>query len=111
MLMASNQAHVIKHQIPGKDPGTLVSFSRDEDLQNMKKECNELKNEGSKKLMMFLFSTSDLFDTQMGLDSTIGNSEIQNVIAVNGMDMGSRKSSSLHGLAGPSLNTLAELDG
>ena len=111
MLMACNQAHVIKHQIPGKDLGTLVSFSRDEDLQNMKKECNELKNEGSKKLMMFLFSTSDLVDTHLGLDSTIGNSEIQNVIAVNGMDMGSRKSSSLHGLAGPSLNTLAELDG
>ncbi|KAJ9692908.1 hypothetical protein PVL29_011830 [Vitis rotundifolia] len=44
------------------------------------------------------------------LDNTIGNSEIQNVVAVNGMDMGSRKSSSLHGLACPSSNTSDEFD-
>ncbi|KAL6313579.1 hypothetical protein AAG906_006947 [Vitis piasezkii] len=94
------------------DLDALVSVSCDEDLQNMMEECNELEDgEGSKKLRMFLFSTSDLDDAYFGLDSTDGDSEIQYVVAVNGMDMGSRKNSTLHGLVGSSSNNLADLDG
>ncbi|RVW25636.1 putative serine/threonine-protein kinase SIS8 [Vitis vinifera] len=95
-----------------EDLDALVSVSCDEDLQNMMEECNELEDgEGSKKLRMFLFSTSDLDDAYFGLDSTDGDSEIQYVVAVNGMDMGSRKNSTLHGLVGSSSNNLADLDG
>lgn len=111
-LMVFNQAHIIKYQLPGEDLDALVSVSCDEDLQNMMEECNELEDgEGSKKLRMFLFSTSDLDDAYFGLDSTDGDSEIQYVVAVNGMDMGSRKNSTLHGLVGSSSNNLADLDG
>lgn len=73
----------------------------------MKKECRELKGgERSKKLVLFLSSTNGLVDAQLDLDSTISDSEIQNVVVVNGMDARSRKSLSLHGLAGPSSKTL-----
>lgn len=110
-LTVFNQAHIIKYQLPGEDLDSLVSVSCDEDLQNMMEECNELEvGEGSKKLRMFLFSTSDLDDAYLGLDSTDGDSEIQYVVAVNGMDMGSRKNSNLHGFAGSSSNILDELD-
>ena len=111
-LMVFNQAHIIKYQLPGEDLDALVSVSCDEDLQNMMEECNELGDgEGSKKLRMFLFSASDLDDAYFGLDSTDGDSEIQYVVAVNGMDMGSRKNSNLQGLGGSSSNNLDELDG
>ncbi|XP_059666718.1 uncharacterized protein LOC132312386 [Cornus florida] len=107
-----NQTHTIKYQLPGEDLDALVSVSCDEDLQNMMEECSVLEDgEGSKKLRMFLFSMSDLDDSQYGLGSTDGDSEVQYVVAVNGMDMGSRKNSTLHGLASSSGNNLNELEG
>ncbi|KAM7492595.1 hypothetical protein LguiA_035516 [Lonicera macranthoides] len=107
-----NQTHAIKYQLPGEDLDALVSVSCDEDLQNMMEECNVIGDEeGSKKLRMFLFSMSDLDDTHFGLADSGGNSEIQYVVAVNGMDMGSRRGSMLHGLASSSANNLDELDG
>ncbi|KAF2317683.1 hypothetical protein GH714_039566 [Hevea brasiliensis] len=89
----------------------LVSVSSDEDLLNMMEEWNEVEDrQGSQKLRMFLFSISDLDDAQFGLGSAEGDSEIQYVVAVNGMEVGTRKNSTLHGLASSSGNNLDELD-
>jgi hypothetical protein len=106
-----NQTHVIKYQLPGEDLDALVSVSCYEDLQNMMEECSELEDrEGSQKLRMFLFSMSDLDDAQFGLGSVEGDSEVQYMVAVNGMDMVSRNSTS-HGLMSSSANILGVLDG
>lgn len=108
-----NQTHVIKYQLPGEDLDALVSVSCDEDLLNMMDEWNEVEDgEGSQKLRLFLFSTSDLDDAQFSLGSVEGDSESQFVAAVNGisMDMGSRKSVTVHGLANSSRTNLDELD-
>ncbi|KAL8147084.1 hypothetical protein AgCh_004706 [Apium graveolens] len=102
--------HSIKYQLPGEDLDALVSVSTDEDLQNMMEECSVLGDgEGSKKLRMFLFSINDLDDTNFGLASSGGDSEIQYVVAVNGMDIGLRRDSNLHGLTTSAAN-LDELD-
>uniref|UniRef100_A0A2N9ELH7 Protein kinase domain-containing protein n=1 Tax=Fagus sylvatica TaxID=28930 RepID=A0A2N9ELH7_FAGSY len=107
-----NQDHVIKYQLPGEDLDALVSVSCDEDLLNMMEECNELVDrEGAQKLRIFLFSMSDLDDAQFGLGSVDGDSEVQFMVAVNGMDMGSRKNSTLHGLVSSSANNLNMLNG
>lgn len=105
-----NQPHTIKYQLPGEDLDALVSVSCEEDLQNMKEECNLLKGgEGSQKFRMFLFSTSELDDTHFGLGSVEGDSEIHYVVAVNGMDLGSRRDSSGNGLESISANGLDQL--
>lgn len=112
ILAIYDQAHVIKYQLPGEDFDALVSVSSDEDLQNMMEECSELEDkEASQKLRMFLFSLSDLEDAQFGLGNVDGDSEIQYVVAVNGMDLGTRTSSNLNGLTSFSANNLTELDG
>ncbi|KAI5667459.1 hypothetical protein M9H77_17312 [Catharanthus roseus] len=98
----------IKYQLPGEDLDALVSVSSDEDLQNMMEECNVLEG-GSQKLRMFLFSSSDLDDSQVGLGSTEVDSEVQYVVAVNGMDFGSRRNSIA--FASTSVNNLDELLG
>ncbi|CAN0901919.1 Probable serine/threonine-protein kinase SIS8 [Linum grandiflorum] len=111
-LAIYSEAHVIKYQLPGEDLDALVSVSCDEDLLNMLEEWNEVEDkDGSQKLRMFIFSLSDLDDNHFGLGSTEGDSEIQFVVAVNGMDIGSRKGSALQGLGGSSSgNNLDELD-
>ncbi|XP_052202511.1 uncharacterized protein LOC127808147 isoform X2 [Diospyros lotus] len=88
-----NQVHTIKYQLPGEDLDALVSVSCDEDLHNMMEECNSVEHGGSQKLRMFLFSSSDLNDSQLGLGNVEGDSETQYVAAVNGMDIGSGKNS------------------
>ncbi|KAL2331026.1 hypothetical protein Fmac_018607 [Flemingia macrophylla] len=106
-----NEVHVIKYQLPGEDLDALVSVSSDEDLRNMMEECHDLQvGRGSSKLRMFLFSINDLDDTQFGLGSMDGDSEVQYVVAVNGMDLGSRNNSILCGERG-STNNLHELNG
>jgi len=105
-----SEAHVIKYQLPGEDLDALVSVSSDEDLRNMMEECHDLQGErGSTKLRMFLFSINDLDDTQFGIGSIDGDSEIQYVVAVNGMNMDSRNNSILHAAIG-STNNLHELN-
>ncbi|KAE9621502.1 putative protein kinase TKL-Pl-6 family [Lupinus albus] len=109
-LLIYSQVHVIKYQLPGEDLDALVSVSSDEDLQNMMEECNPLEDrEGSQKLRMFLFSMSDLEDAQFGLGSVGDDSEIQYVVAINGMDLGSRKNSTIFGVSS-SANDIHELD-
>ncbi|KAL2473960.1 Protein kinase superfamily protein with octicosapeptide/Phox/Bem1p domain [Forsythia ovata] len=88
-----NQPHTIKYQLPDEDLDSLVSVSCDEDLQNMMEECNVLKDGGAQKLRMFLISNDDLNDSQLGFENPEGDSEIQYVVAVNGMDFGSRRNS------------------
>ncbi|KAJ7942569.1 Mitogen-activated protein kinase kinase kinase [Quillaja saponaria] len=107
ILSVYSETHAMKYQLPGEDLDALVSVSCDEDLQNMMEECNMLEDGGSQKPRMFLFSISDLEDSQLGQDSTGGDSEIQYVVAVNGMDLGSRKNSVA--LASNSGNNLDEL--
>ncbi|KAE8661254.1 Kinase superfamily protein with octicosapeptide/Phox/Bem1p domain, putative isoform 2 [Hibiscus syriacus] len=112
ILAIYDQTEVIKYQLPGEDFDALVSVSSDEDLQNMMEECNELLDkEASQKLRMFLFSLNDLEDTQFGVGNMDGDSEIQYVVAVNGMDFGTRTSSTLQGLTGFSANNLTEPEG
>ncbi|CAN1225413.1 Probable serine/threonine-protein kinase SIS8 [Linum grandiflorum] len=106
-LAICNQPHTIKYQLPGEDLDALVSVSCDEDLQNMMEECSILDDGGSQKPRMFLFSSNDLEDGTYGLGSVDCDSEIQYVVAVNGMDFGSRKSSI--NLASASGNNLDEL--
>ncbi|XP_020228859.1 dual specificity protein kinase splB [Cajanus cajan] len=109
-LQIYNQVHAIKYQLPGEDLDALVSVSSDEDLQNMMEECNHLEDrEGSQKLRMFLFSMSDLEDAQFCLSSVGDDSEIQYVVAVNGMDLGSRKNTTMIGVSF-SANDINELD-
>ncbi|KAA8523422.1 hypothetical protein F0562_009845 [Nyssa sinensis] len=105
-----DQTHTIKYQLPGEDLDALVSVSCDEDLQNMMEEYNLPEDGESKKLRMFLFSISDLDDTHFGLGIPDGDSEIQYVAAVNDIDMGSRKNSTLLGCTSSSGNNLDELD-
>ncbi|TYI49668.1 hypothetical protein E1A91_D12G051100v1 [Gossypium mustelinum] len=108
MLAIYDQAHTIKYQLPGEDLDALVSVSCDEDLQNMMEECNVLEEGGPQKPRIFLFSSSDLDDAQYGLGSVETDSEMQYVVAVNGMDLGSRKNSIA---ASASENNLDELLG
>jgi hypothetical protein len=109
-LVIYNQIHTIKYQLPGEDLDALVSVSSDEDIQNMMEECNHLEDrEGSQKLRMFLFSISDMQDAQFGLGCTSDESEIQYVIAVNGMDLESKKNSTMVGFS-YSANDINEFD-
>lgn len=87
------EARTIKYQLPGEDLDALVSVSSDEDLQNMMEECIVFGNGGSEKPRMFLFSSSDIEEAQFVMEATEGDSEVQYVVAVNGMDLSSRKSS------------------
>ncbi|XP_075090320.1 RAF-like serine/threonine-protein kinase 24 [Nicotiana tabacum] len=106
MLTIFNNCHTVKYQLPGEDLDALVSVSCDEDLQNMIEECNVLEGDGSQKIRIFLFSNSDLEDSLVGLENIEGDSEMQYVIAVNGMDFGSRRNSVA--LASTSENNLDE---
>nr|KYP34493.1 Serine/threonine-protein kinase CTR1 [Cajanus cajan] len=99
-LLIYNLVHVLKYQLPGEDLDALVSVSSDEDLQNMMEECNLLENrERSQKLRLFLFSMSDLEDAQFALSSIGDDSDVQYVVAVNGMDFGSINSSTPLGVS------------
>ncbi|CAA0836568.1 Protein kinase superfamily protein with octicosapeptide/Phox/Bem1p domain [Striga hermonthica] len=101
----------VKYQLPGEDLDALVSISSDEDVLNMMEECNVLEDgEGSRKLRMFLFSPGDLDDANFSLTNGEGSSEMKYVVAVNGIDFGSRKVSGLHGMENSSGNNLNELD-
>ncbi|GMG99272.1 hypothetical protein Nepgr_001112 [Nepenthes gracilis] len=105
-----NQPHTVKYQLPGEDLDALVSVSSDEDLQNMMEECNILGDvEGSKKLRMFLFTSSDTDDAHYSFHSVDIDSEIQYVVAVNGIELGARNNSGSHDLASSSANNLDEL--
>ncbi|KAL8461866.1 hypothetical protein ACS0TY_033093 [Phlomoides rotata] len=106
-----DETHTIKYQLPGEDLDALVSVSSDEDLLNMTEECNVLNDrEVSKKLRMFLFSLLDLEDAHFSLANSDGDSEMKYVVAVNSMDFGSRKGSTLRGLGSSSGNNLNKLD-
>ncbi|XP_010540658.1 PREDICTED: uncharacterized protein LOC104814354 [Tarenaya hassleriana] len=102
-----SDTHAIKYQLPDEDLDALVSVSCDEDLQNMMEECNVLSSGGSQKPRMFLFSSSDIEEAQFGVGAGEGDSEVQYVVAVNGMDLSLRKSS--FGTASASGNNLDEL--
>ncbi|KAH0461671.1 hypothetical protein IEQ34_009246 [Dendrobium chrysotoxum] len=105
-----NQAHTVKYQLPGEDHDALVSVSCEEDLQNMMEECSVLDvGEGSQKLRMLFLFLSDYDDLYFSLGSIEGNSEIQYVVAVNGMDDGVGKTSSDHGMASTSASDLDQL--
>ncbi|XP_076913324.1 RAF-like serine/threonine-protein kinase 20 [Bidens hawaiensis] len=105
------ETYAIKYQLPGEDLDALVSVSCDEDLLNMMEECNVLGiGEGSQKLRLFLFSLSDFGETSFNHVSSGGDNEFQFLVAVNGMDMGSRhESSGAHGLMASSANNLSDL--
>ncbi|KAH9618418.1 hypothetical protein KSS87_011567 [Heliosperma pusillum] len=102
--------HTIKYQLPGEELDALVSVSSDEDLQNMMEECNVLGDgEGSKKLRLFLFTSSDLEETHYSFSGGDVDSEFQYVVAVNCMNMGVRNRSGMHDLTSSSANDLDAL--
>ncbi|CAK8561321.1 unnamed protein product [Lathyrus sativus] len=99
-LLIYNLLHVLKYQLPGEDLDALVSVSSDEDLQNMMEEYNLIEDrEPPQKLRIFLFSITDLEDAQFTLSSIGDDSEVQYVVAVNGMDLGSRNTSTPLGVS------------
>lgn len=105
-----SRPHMIKYQLPGEDLDALISISSDEDLLNMIDEYGLLEGgQGSQKLRMFLFASDDTDNGCFSLGSVEGDSEIQFVAAVNGMDFSSGKSSYGHGLANNSLSDLDQL--
>lgn len=106
MLTIYSHVHTVKYQLPGEDLDALVSVSCDEDVQNMIEECHVQEGDGSQKLRIFLFSNSDLDDAQTGVENVEGDPEMQYVVAVNGMDFGSRRNSIA--LASASGNNLDE---
>ncbi|XP_022892453.1 uncharacterized protein LOC111407288 isoform X3 [Olea europaea var. sylvestris] len=105
-----NQPHTIKYQLPDEDLGALVSVSGDEDLQNMMEECNVFEDGGAQKLRIFLISNDDLNDSQLGLENAESESELQYVVAINGMDFGSRRNSiAMENTSGNNLEELLSL--
>lgn len=111
LLTIYDQTHTIKYQLPGEDLDALVSVSCDEDLQNMMEECSVVQDGRSQRPRMFLFSILDLEESHFGMESVDGDSEIQFVVAVNGMDLGSRKNSvALASSSGNNLEELLSLD-
>lgn len=105
-----NQPHTIKYQLPGEDVDALVSVSCDEDLQNMMEECNVLEDGGAQKLRIFLISNDDLNDSQLDLENAESESELQYVVAINGMDFGSRRNSiAIENTSGNNLEELLSL--
>ncbi|RZR87977.1 hypothetical protein BHM03_00015456 [Ensete ventricosum] len=102
--------HTVKYQLPGEDLDALISVSCDEDLQNMMEEYSILEGgEGPQKLRMFLFTSDDFDDVHFSFGSMEGDSEIQYVVAVNGMDLGSGKASYGYGLPSTSTSDLDQL--
>ncbi|URE27602.1 Protein kinase domain containing protein [Musa troglodytarum] len=102
--------HTVKYQLPGEDLDALISVSCDEDLQNMMEEYSIVEGgEGSQKLRMFLFTSDDSDDVHFSFGSMEGDSDIQYVVAVNGMDLGSGKASYGHGLPSTSTSDLDQL--
>ncbi|CAA0832225.1 Protein kinase superfamily protein with octicosapeptide/Phox/Bem1p domain [Striga hermonthica] len=93
-LAMYNEPHSIRYQLPGEDLDALVSVSCDEDLQNLMEECNLLDDGGgSQKLRVFLISNNDSGDSQLGVERIEGDSDVQYVVAVNGVDFSSRRNS------------------
>ncbi|XXG68817.1 hypothetical protein AAC387_Pa06g1822 [Persea americana] len=105
-----NEAHMIKYQLPREELDSLVSVSCDEDLHNMMEEYSVLEGgEESNKLRLFLFSTSELEDSHYDLGRIEGDSEVQYVVAVNGMDMAAHGSLGGHGIASKSATDMGRL--
>ncbi|CAA2995005.1 serine threonine- kinase pakA-like [Olea europaea subsp. europaea] len=105
-----NQPHTIKYQLPDEDLDALVSVSCEEDLHNMMEEFYVLEDGGFQKLRIFLISNDDLNDSQLGLENVESDSELQYVVAVNGMDFGSRRSSiAMENTSGINLEELLSL--
>ncbi|GAB2286566.1 hypothetical protein Dimus_020962 [Dionaea muscipula] len=105
-----NQAHVMKYQLPGEDLDALVSVSSDEDLQNMMEECYVTGDiDGSKRLRIFLFTSSEMDDAHYSLSSGDMDSAMQYVVAVNGKEIGLRKNSALNDLESSSANNFEQL--
>eukprot|EP00268_Persea_americana_P032991 TRINITY_DN3264_c0_g2_i3.p1 TRINITY_DN3264_c0_g2~~TRINITY_DN3264_c0_g2_i3.p1 ORF type:complete len:1317 (-),score=311.20 TRINITY_DN3264_c0_g2_i3:1228-5178(-) len=97
-----NQQHTIKYQLPGEDLDALISVSSDEDLQNMIEEYHGLEwVEGSKRLRIFLISSSESENGSFDAEGVQSNSEYNYVAAVNGL----QKSSSAHHLVGHNLES------
>jgi len=95
-----NLVHVLKYQLPGEELDALVSVSTDEDLQNMMEEYNLIEDrEPPQRLRIFLFSEDDWEDAQNALRSISNNSEVQYVVAINGIDLGSINNSTALGVS------------
>ncbi|XP_072956740.1 uncharacterized protein [Typha angustifolia] len=105
-----NQPHAIKYQLPDEDLDALISVTCDEDLKIMLEECGVLEGgEGSQKIRLFLFPSADSDDTSFNLGSAEEGSEVQYVVAVNGLDVAARKTSSGNALQGTSASDLDQL--
>ncbi|ERN15910.1 uncharacterized protein LOC18444205 [Amborella trichopoda] len=102
-LSVHNQYHTIKYQLPGEDLDALVSVSSDEDLQNMMEEYNGLENvDGSQRLRIFLISGNESDTGSFDMRAARRNSDLQYVVAVNGiLEQSLRKGSNGHGLSSP----------
>lgn len=105
-LAIYNQTHIIKYQLPGEDLDSLISVSNDEDLRNMEEFGMLGSGEGSHMIRIFLVWFADFDEISFNLDNTDGDSQYQYLVVVNGIDSGSRKSSSGNTLSSPSASEL-----
>ncbi|GER41016.1 protein kinase family protein [Striga asiatica] len=94
-----DEPHSIRYQLPGEDLDALVSVSCDEDLQNMIEECNLLRG-SHQKLRVFLISNND------SVERMEGDSDVQYVVAVNGVDFRKPESHLGNNLTGQLSSTL-----
>ncbi|KAH7434088.1 hypothetical protein KP509_07G100500 [Ceratopteris richardii] len=75
---------IIKYQLPQEDLDALVSVSSDEDLENMLEECDRLSvNEGSLKLRVFVFLSSEVDGHEVEDDIKFKSTERKFVDAIN----------------------------
>ncbi|KAM7508298.1 hypothetical protein LguiA_018751 [Lonicera macranthoides] len=91
MADSCGQNVVIKYQLPGEDLDALVSVSCQDDLVNMMDEYNKLverSSDGSSKLRVFLFLTSEPNSPSLGQLGDLECSGQRYVEAVNGIGDG-----------------------
>lgn len=91
MMDTYEQPVVIKYQLPDEDLDALVSVSCPDDLDNMMEEYEKLKErspDGSAKLRVFLFSTSELDPSGLVQLRGLRDTGQRYVDAVNGVAEG-----------------------
>lgn len=91
MVDTCGQDVTIKYQLPDEDLDALVSVSCPEDLENMMDEYEKLverASDGSAKLRVFLFSTSEVESSSMVHLGDLQDSGQRYVEAVNGISNG-----------------------
>lgn len=86
MARLYGQPVVLKYQLPNEDLDALISISCDEDVENMMDEYERLQAiEGSNRLRIFLFSSTEYESAHVSSPVDIRNTDQIYMDAINGM--------------------------